>query len=287
MFAIRNSSPAEQVPVAGHERHRDGGAGADERGGGQQRLLARGPVGDRAHHRQHEHGQQHRQRHQVREVRAGRDGDAQRVDPAVALVGAQLAAGRQLGDRGQERAEEHGDDGGGERRASPSRRSTSRCVPGGCSRAERWCRWGARGDDAIPEGSRGWPYARCRTGAPRAGAAGFLLKDVKPDDLRAAVRDVAAGRSILAPAVTGRVMSAAVHGHVPSQERLAGLTDRERDVLTAVAAGHRNGEIGELLGISEATSRTYVGRLLTKLAARDRAQLVMIAYESGLVRPGR
>jgi DNA-binding NarL/FixJ family response regulator len=123
--------------------------------------------------------------------------------------------------------------------------------------------------------------------ALRAGAAGFLLKDVRPDELRRAVREVAAGRSILAPAVTGRVISAAVHGHVPSQERLAGLTRREREVLAAVAAGHRNGEIGDLLGISEATARTYVGRLLTKLAARDRAQLVMIAYESGLVRPGR
>jgi DNA-binding NarL/FixJ family response regulator len=122
--------------------------------------------------------------------------------------------------------------------------------------------------------------------ALRAGAAGFLLKDVKPDDLRRAVREVAAGGSILAPAVTGRVMAAAAHGHTPSRERLAALTDREVQVLAAVAAGNRNGEIGELLGISEATARTYVGRLLSKLGARDRAQLVMIAYESGLVRPG-
>jgi DNA-binding NarL/FixJ family response regulator len=123
--------------------------------------------------------------------------------------------------------------------------------------------------------------------ALRAGAAGFLLKDVVPDELRRAVRDVAAGGAILSSAVAGRVMAAAAHAHVPSGDRLAGLTGRERQVLAEVAAGHRNAEIGERLGISEATARTYVGRLLTKLAARDRAQLVRIAYESGLVRPGR
>jgi DNA-binding NarL/FixJ family response regulator len=123
-------------------------------------------------------------------------------------------------------------------------------------------------------------------GALRAGAAGFLLKDVRPDDLRRAVRGVAAGGSILAPAVTGRVMTAAANGHTPSPERLDGLTVREREVLAAVAAGHRNAEIAGLLGIGEATARTHVGRLLSKLGARDRAQLVMIAYESGLVRPG-
>jgi len=122
--------------------------------------------------------------------------------------------------------------------------------------------------------------------ALRAGAAGFLLKDVTPGELRRAVREVAGGGSILAPGVAGRVMAAAAHGPPPSGERLASLTARERQVLAAVAAGNRNAEIGELLGISEATARTYVGRLLTKLAARDRAQLVMIAYESGLVRPG-
>jgi DNA-binding NarL/FixJ family response regulator len=123
--------------------------------------------------------------------------------------------------------------------------------------------------------------------ALRAGAAGFLLKDVRPDELRRSVRQVAAGAHVLAPGVTGRVMAAAAHGPVPSRDRLTGLTGREREVLTAVAAGHRNAEIGALLGISEATARTYVGRLLSKLAARDRAQLVRIAYESGLVSPGR
>jgi DNA-binding NarL/FixJ family response regulator len=123
--------------------------------------------------------------------------------------------------------------------------------------------------------------------ALRAGAAGFLLKDVVPDELRRAVRDVAAGGAILASAVAGRVMAAAAHAHVPSGDVLAALTGRERQVLAEVAAGHRNAEIGVRLGISEATARTYVGRLLTKLGARDRAQLVRIAYESGLVRPGR
>ncbi len=123
--------------------------------------------------------------------------------------------------------------------------------------------------------------------ALRAGAAGFLLKDVRPDELRRAVRQVAAGGHVLAPGVTGRVMAAAAHSPPPPGDRLDGLTGRERQVLAAVAAGHRNGEIAELLGIGEATARTYVGRLLSKLGARDRAQLVRIAYESGLVSPGR
>jgi DNA-binding NarL/FixJ family response regulator len=122
--------------------------------------------------------------------------------------------------------------------------------------------------------------------ALRAGAAGFLLKDVVPDELRRAVHEVAAGRKILAPGVTGRVMAAAARTAVPAGGLLDPLTRREREVLAAVAAGDRNPEIGLRLGISEATARTYVGRLLSKLGARDRAQLVRIAYESGLVRPG-
>jgi DNA-binding NarL/FixJ family response regulator len=123
--------------------------------------------------------------------------------------------------------------------------------------------------------------------ALRAGAAGFLLKDVRPDELRRAVRDAAAGGAVLGPGVAGRVMAAAAHTPVPSQDLLQGLTGRERDVLEQIAAGLRNAEIGVRLGISEATTRTYVGRLLGKLRARDRVQLVLIAYESGLVRPGR
>ncbi|MGW5260532.1 response regulator [Microbispora sp. NPDC004025] len=123
--------------------------------------------------------------------------------------------------------------------------------------------------------------------AIRAGAAGFLLKDTPPDDLRAAVRTVAAGDALLSPAVTGRVMSAAALAFTTVDPgRIAGLTEREREVLAQVATGLSNAEIGAALFISPATARTYVSRLLTKLGARDRAQLVVAGYESGLVRPG-
>ncbi|MEU8242602.1 response regulator transcription factor [Actinoplanes missouriensis] len=125
--------------------------------------------------------------------------------------------------------------------------------------------------------------------AIRAGAAGFLLKDSRPDDLRGAVRLVAAGEALLSPAVTRRVMDAAV-GAAPGgvdTNRLAVLSDRERDVLAEIAVGLSNLEIAGKLHLSHATVRTYVSRLLTKLGARDRAQLVVVAYETGLVRPGR
>ncbi|UVS80277.1 response regulator transcription factor [Actinokineospora sp. UTMC 2448] len=122
--------------------------------------------------------------------------------------------------------------------------------------------------------------------ALRAGAAGFLLKDTGPDDLRAAVRVVAAGESLLSPAVTRRVIRAATSRHVPDTAALAGLTQREREVLAEVGAGRSNDEIAARLTISPATARTHVGRLLAKLAARDRAQLVVLAYETGLVEPG-
>ncbi|GGS34176.1 response regulator [Actinokineospora fastidiosa] len=122
--------------------------------------------------------------------------------------------------------------------------------------------------------------------ALRAGAAGFLLKDTGPDDLRAAVRVVAAGESLLSPAVTRRVIRAATSRHVPDTTALAGLTQREREVLAEVGAGRSNDEIAARLTISPATARTHVGRLLAKLAARDRAQLVVLAYETGLVEPG-
>ncbi|GAA2217729.1 response regulator [Micromonospora olivasterospora] len=122
--------------------------------------------------------------------------------------------------------------------------------------------------------------------AIRAGAAGFLLKDTAPDALRDAVRVVAGGHALLSPAVTRRVLAAAARCPVEDPGRLAGLTDRERDVLTQVAAGRSNPEIGAALHLSPETARTYVSRLLTKLDARDRSQLVVIAYESGLVRPG-
>ncbi|MCP2166958.1 response regulator [Goodfellowiella coeruleoviolacea] len=124
--------------------------------------------------------------------------------------------------------------------------------------------------------------------AIRVGAAGFLLKNTEPDQLRAAVRTVAGGEALLSPSVTRRVLAAVADGRPRTDPaRLAGLTERERELLAEVAAGHANQEIAERLFLSPATVRTYVSRLLTKLAARDRAQLVHIAYESGLVRPGQ
>ena len=122
--------------------------------------------------------------------------------------------------------------------------------------------------------------------AIRAGAAGFLLKDCGPDELRRAVKLVATGEALLSPAVTRRVMDAAIGaGPRPVDgTALAGLTDRERDVLAEVAAGLSNNEIAAALHLSPATVRTYVSRLLTKLGARDRAQLVVHAYRAGLAR---
>jgi DNA-binding NarL/FixJ family response regulator len=123
--------------------------------------------------------------------------------------------------------------------------------------------------------------------AIRAGASGYLLKDVSPADLRAAIRTVAAGDSLLSPSVTATVMRAAATGPRRTDEsRLADLTDREREVLEQVGRGLTNDEIARELYLSPATARTYVSRLLTKLDARDRAALVVLAYETGLVRPG-
>jgi len=124
--------------------------------------------------------------------------------------------------------------------------------------------------------------------AIRAGAAGYLLKDVSPTDLRAGIRRVAAGDALLSPAITGTVMRA-LAGQLSRSTRpslVDGLTTREREVLQRVALGESNAEIGAALYISPATARTYVSRLLGKLGARDRAQLVVIAYESGLAAPG-
>ncbi|HHX83824.1 MAG TPA: response regulator transcription factor [Actinomycetales bacterium] len=124
--------------------------------------------------------------------------------------------------------------------------------------------------------------------AVRAGAAGYLLKDIAPVQLRAAIRSVAAGGSLLSPSIAGTIMrhlgDRLTSGIRP--ELLEPLTDREREVLARVALGETNAEIGTSLYISPATARTYVSRLLAKLGARDRAQLVVIGYESGLVRPG-
>ena len=125
--------------------------------------------------------------------------------------------------------------------------------------------------------------------ALRAGASGFLLKDVGPEALLEAVRVVAAGDALLAPRVTRRLIeqySRRPEG-VPLDDRaLAVLTDREREVLALVGKGLSNGEIAERLYMSPATAKTHVVRAMAKLHAGDRAQLVVIAYETGLVTPG-
>jgi DNA-binding NarL/FixJ family response regulator len=125
--------------------------------------------------------------------------------------------------------------------------------------------------------------------ALRAGASGFLLKDASPTALLDAIRVIHRGEALLAPSVTRRLIeefaSRPDPDHVPPST-LDMLTKREREVLTHVAAGLSNAEIAEHLVVSPSTSKTHVSRLMTKLNARDRAQLVMIAYESGLVQPG-
>ena len=128
-------------------------------------------------------------------------------------------------------------------------------------------------------------------GALRAGASGFLLKDLEPDELITAVRVVAGGEALLAPRHTRRLIEAFVAGPVaepPAElgERIASLTPREREVLGLVGRGASNAEIADALVLSPLTAKTHVARLFAKLPARDRAQLVVLAYESGLVRPG-
>jgi DNA-binding NarL/FixJ family response regulator len=125
--------------------------------------------------------------------------------------------------------------------------------------------------------------------ALRIGASGFLTKDVEPDDLRRAVRVVAAGDALLSPGATRRVIAEfAAQRARPSDhgQRLAVLTEREREVLTLVAAGLDNREIAERLFLSPLTAKTHVSRAITKLGVRDRVQLVVLAYETGLVTPG-
>ena len=126
--------------------------------------------------------------------------------------------------------------------------------------------------------------------ALRAGASGFLLKDTPPDELLDAVRLIASGESLLAPSATRRIMEEFARlpaAPAPGQPvQLEGLTPRESEVLVAVARGLSNAEIAETLFMSHATVKTHVSRLLTKLHARDRTQLVMLAYESGVVTPG-
>ncbi|HYU65950.1 MAG TPA: response regulator transcription factor [Jatrophihabitantaceae bacterium] len=121
-----------------------------------------------------------------------------------------------------------------------------------------------------------------------AGASGFLLKDATPEELVHAVRVVAAGEALLAPTVTSRLVREFARRSAgrPRRELLASLTERETEVLQLVAAGLSNAELAERLVISHATAKTHVSRILTKLGLRDRAQLVVAAYEAGLAIPG-
>jgi DNA-binding NarL/FixJ family response regulator len=123
--------------------------------------------------------------------------------------------------------------------------------------------------------------------ALRAGASGFLLKDRPPEELVAAVRVIAAGEALLAPSVTRRLIEEfAKRAPTASRAELAELTDREREVLVLMARGLSNREIARSLFVAETTVKTHVGRILGKLRLRDRAQAVVLAYESGLVQPG-
>jgi DNA-binding NarL/FixJ family response regulator len=125
--------------------------------------------------------------------------------------------------------------------------------------------------------------------ALRNGASGFLLKDTPPEDLVRAIRVVAAGDALLAPSVTRRLIEEVSRTRVQpvAPPGLATLTDREREVLGLVARGLSNAEIADALVLGETTVKTHVGRVLTKLGLRDRVQAVVLAYESGLVTPGR
>jgi DNA-binding NarL/FixJ family response regulator len=127
--------------------------------------------------------------------------------------------------------------------------------------------------------------------ALRAGAGGFLLKDAPPQRLVEAVRTVAAGEALLAPAITRRLVERFVRGPraggTSTDPRLAELTEREAEVLRLVARGLSNRELAGQLFLSEATVKTHVGRVLAKLDLRDRVQAVVFAYEQGLVEPGR
>ncbi|MEV7803024.1 response regulator transcription factor [Microbispora sp. NPDC088329] len=129
-------------------------------------------------------------------------------------------------------------------------------------------------------------------GALRAGASGFVVKDMALDDILAAIRVVAAGDALIAPSVTRRLIAdfagnPAAAPQRPARRPLGGITEREREVLTLVGRGRSNTEIAQDLFITVATAKAHVSRLLTKLGARDRVQLVITAYETGLVTPPR
>jgi DNA-binding NarL/FixJ family response regulator len=126
--------------------------------------------------------------------------------------------------------------------------------------------------------------------ALRSGASGFLLKDTPPEELLAGIRVIAAGEALLAPSVTRRLIEEFASRRSPPPRQalddLDLLTAREREVLEQVARGRTNAELAAELAMSTATAKTHVSRVLTKLGARDRTQLVVMAYESGLVQPG-
>jgi DNA-binding NarL/FixJ family response regulator len=122
--------------------------------------------------------------------------------------------------------------------------------------------------------------------ALRFGASGFVLKDTPPDEVLAAIRVIAQGDSLLAPSVTRRLIAEFASrpaDQPPVSGRLDSLTEREREVLTAIGKGFSNAEIAEALSMSLGTAKTHVSRILAKLEARDRTQLVVIAFQSGLV----
>ncbi len=130
-------------------------------------------------------------------------------------------------------------------------------------------------------------------GALKAGASGFLLKDIRPADLVAAIRTVACGNAVVSPRVTRRLLEQYAHvlpltqgQQIEQYPQLSALTEREREVLVAVAQGLSNTEIAAALFVSEATVKSHIGRILAKLELRDRVQVVVLAYESGLIRPG-
>ncbi|WP_433379801.1 response regulator [Actinoplanes sp. CA-142083] len=124
-------------------------------------------------------------------------------------------------------------------------------------------------------------------GALSAGASGFLVKDMALEDIVAAIRAVAAGDALIAPSVTRRLIELIVKRPEPAvaAPALDGVTEREREVLTLIGRGASNAEIADRMHITTATVKSYVGRLMTKLAARDRVQLVIVAYRTGLVVP--
>jgi DNA-binding NarL/FixJ family response regulator len=126
--------------------------------------------------------------------------------------------------------------------------------------------------------------------ALKAGASGFLLKDAPPEELLAAIRTVHAGDAVIAPSTTRRLLdhvAPTLPGTAAGPDPFGVLTEREREVLLAMARGLSNAEIARSMYLSEATVKTHVGRILAKLALRDRVQAVVLAYERGLVRPGR